>query len=178
MAEIETERLHFRNLTWQDLDDLARIYQDPEVMKYRLHPEPATREQTQEMLEKILSHWQQYNFGRWAVICSHNQQLIGHCGLEVLAGTSEVEVNYLLDRTYWGKGLATEAAREALRYGFEELGCDRLVAIAKPENIASRRVMEKAGMQYEKDIEYYGVSWVYYKLKRDQWKASSNGSDF
>ena len=171
MAEIETDRLHFRKLTWQDLDDLARIYQDPEVMKYRLHPKPATREQTQEMLEKILSHWQRYNFGRWAAICKRNQQLIGHCGLEVLAGTSEVEVNYLLDRTYWGKGLATEAARAVLRYGFQKLSYDRLIAVAKPENIPSRRVMEKIGMQYEKNVEYYGVDWVYYALNRDQWKS-------
>ena len=84
----------------------------------------------------------------------------------------------LLDRACWRKGLATEAAREVLRYGFEGLNCNRLVALSKPENVASRRVMEKIGMQYEKIIEYYGVDWVYYGLNRDQWKASSNGSDF
>jgi len=178
MAEIETNRLQLRKLTGQDLDDLAQIYQDPEVMRYRLHPEPATREQTQEMLKTILSHWQQYSFGRWAVICKLNQQFIGHCGLEVLAGTSNVEVNYLLDRAYWGKELATEAAREAVRYGFEELRCDSLVALAKPENLASRRVMEKLEMQYEKDVEYNGMSWVLYTLNRDQWKCSNNASDF
>ncbi|KAM3099346.1 GNAT family N-acetyltransferase [Phormidesmis sp. 146-35] len=188
MTEIETARLHLRPLMPQDLEVLARIYRDPEVMQYRLHSEPASREQTQESLDQMIAHWQRYGFGRWATICfsrylfeieKSTQNLIGHCGLEFLADTSEVEVNYLLDRPHWGKGLATEAARKLVRYGFERLGRDpsrvsrrdRLVALAKPENLASRRVMEKIGMQYEKTVQYFGVDWVCYGIDRDQWEC-------
>jgi RimJ/RimL family protein N-acetyltransferase len=173
MTEIETARLHLRPLTLQDLENLAQIYGDPEVMRYRLHPEPATRAQTQESLTQMIAHWQRYGFGRWATIEKATQTLIGHCGLEILTGTPEVEVNYLLDRPHWGKGLATEAAQKLVRYGFETLGRDRLVALAKPENYASRRVMEKIGMQYEKNVQYFGVDWVCYRVDRDQWQRFS-----
>jgi [ribosomal protein S5]-alanine N-acetyltransferase len=186
MTEIDTARLHLRPLMRQDLEDLAQIYRNPSVMQYRLHPEPASKAQTQESLDQMIAHWQQYGFGRWATICfsrylfeieKATQTLIGHGGLEVLTGTSEVEVNYLLDRPHWRKGLATEAAQAIVRYGFEKLGRDRLVALAKPENLASRRVMEKIGMQYEKSVQYFGIDWVCYALTRDQWKGFGSRSE-
>ncbi|MBW4498668.1 MAG: GNAT family N-acetyltransferase [Scytonema hyalinum WJT4-NPBG1] len=175
MTVIETPRTWLRPLVTADLDDLAQIYGEPEVMKYRLISEPASRKQTQEMLESYLAHWKQHGFGRWATIYKPHKQLIGHCGLEYLAILDEIEVNYLLAREYWGQGLATESTVALLRYGFETLQFERLVALAKPENLASRRVMEKTGMQYEKNVQLYGVEWVFYTINRDQWKQSHNG---
>lgn len=113
---------------------------------------------------------------RWATIYKANQRLIGHCGLEYLASLDSVEVNYLLARKYWGQGLATESAIALLSYGFDTLQFERLVALAKPENFASLRVMEKIGMQLEKNIQLYGVEWVLYTIDRNQWKYSNNGS--
>jgi ribosomal-protein-alanine N-acetyltransferase len=66
-----------------------------------------------------------------------------------------------LDKPYWGKGLATEGSHTSLRYGFEIVKLERIVAIAKPENIASRRVMEKVGMKYEKNAHFYNTDVVY-----------------
>lgn len=175
MTKIETHRMWLRPLAEADLDDLAEIYSDPDVMRYRLISQPASRKQTQESLESYLAHWEQHGFGRWATIYKANQQLIGHCGLEYLASLGSVEVNYLLAREYWGQGLATECAIALLSYGFETLQLEQLVALAKPENLASRRVMEKIGMQLEKNIQLYGVEWVLYKIDRNQWKFSNNG---
>lgn len=94
--------------------------------------------------------------------------MIGHCGLEYVVSLDEVEVNYLLAREYWGQGLATESAIAIANYGFETLQLERLVGIAKPENLASCRVMEKIGMQYEKNIQLNGVEWVLFTINRDQ----------
>lgn len=103
MAKIETPRLWLRPLALTDLDDLAEIYSAPEVMRYRLISQPASRKQTQESLESYLAHWEQHGFGRWATIHKASQGLIGHCGLEYLSDLDEVEVNYLLAREYWGR---------------------------------------------------------------------------
>lgn len=171
MVNIETPRLWLRPLTLTDLNDLTQIYSDPEVMRYRLISQPATREQTQKMLESYLNHWNEHGFGRWATIHKASGKLIGHCGLEYLATRDDVEISYLLQRDYWGQGLATESATILLNYGFETLQLERLVALANPQNLASRRVIEKIGMQYEKNIQLYGKTWVFYTLSRVQWKA-------
>lgn len=177
MTKIETPHLWLRPIALADLDDLAEIYSAPEVMRYRLISQPASWKQTQSSLESYLAHWEQHGFGRWATIHKANQRLIGHCGLEYLASLDEVEVNYLLAREYWGQGLATESAIALLNYGFETLQLERLVALAMPENLASRRVMEKIGMQWEKNIQLYGLEWVFHTINRNQWQDSKKFSN-
>jgi hypothetical protein len=83
------------------------------------------------------------------VVHKFDQQGIGHCGLKYWPDSSDVEVLYALDKRYWGRGLATEGARASRRYGFAELQLDRTLAAALVDNHASRRVLEKLGMQYE-----------------------------
>ncbi|SRR5579883_705208 len=174
MTTIETPRLLLRPIAQTDLDDLAQIYRAPEVMRYRLFSQPASFKQTQKFLASYLSHWEQHGFGRWATIYKASQQLIGHCGLEYIATLDEVEVNYLLSSKYWGQGLATESAIAIVSYGFKILQFERLIALAKPENLASVRVMEKIGMQFHKNIQLYEMEWAFYTIKRDQWQYSNS----
>jgi ribosomal-protein-alanine N-acetyltransferase len=176
MTNLETARLWLRPLKNTDLGDLANIYRDPEVMKYRLFPAPATREQTQARLEQMMSHWDKHGFGRWAIIYKMNSDFIGHAGLEAIADTIDIEINYLLKRSYWGIGLATEAAKTILAYGFQVLQLPYIIAIAKSENIASLRVIAKLGMNYEKKAQYYGVDWLRYRINRDEWNAETRHS--
>ncbi|WP_316787572.1 GNAT family N-acetyltransferase [Thermoleptolyngbya oregonensis] len=84
-----------------------------------------------------------------------------------LDSTPEIEVGYVLDCPFWGRGLATEAARASLQFGFDTLGLERIVAIARPENHASQRVMQKLGMTYEKDAFYYNCAVVYWAIARE-----------
>lgn len=177
MIEINTPRLQFRPLTIDDLDHLAPIYQNRDVMRYRIYSKPALREQTETKLNAMLAHWKQYGFGRWAILDRSTQKFIGHAGLEHVAAFSEVEINYLLARSYWRQGLATEAATAILHYGFDTLRLDRVIALAHPENSASCRVLEKIGLHYQKTVELYGFTWRYYDLNRDQWNASSKESE-
>ncbi len=177
MPEIETARLRLRQYTLDDLDNLAQILSNPEVTKYSPRgaiPQEKVKQVTGEILEFFTQHWEQHSFGVWAVIYKQTSQLIGHCGLNFLPNSPEVEVLYRFDQSYWNQGIATEATKASLRYGFEEAKLERIVAITVPEHLASRRVMEKAGLKYEKDAHFYNLDVVYYALAREAWQSDDS----
>ena len=154
-----------------DLDNLAQLLGDPEVMRFVANGQPATKEESDVALQSIIRHWNNHGFGRWAVIDKDTGRFIGFGGLRSLLGTPEVV--YHLARAYWGRGLATELARASLKFGFETHQFDRIVAVAKPENAASIHVMEKLGMQYEMHTSYYDIDVVQYGILRENYKSES-----
>ena len=119
-------------------------------------------------------HWSQRGYGVWAVADRVTGQLIGHCGLNFVPEAEEVEVLYALRTDRWGQGFATEAARASVRFGFEHADLARLIALAVPENIASRRVLEHLGFQDEKDAHYFGLDLVYTVLSREQFHCDDS----
>ena len=161
---IETERLVLREFTLDDLERLVELRSDPVVMRYIGEQ---TRERIEERLRYYISLYQSHGIGMWAVVHKEEGVLIGWCGLLFLDGTTEVEVGYGVAREFWGRGLMTEAARASLRYGFERVGLERIVAVAMPENAPSRRIMEKLGMRYEKNGHFYNHELVYYAINRE-----------
>ena len=163
---VETGRLVLRGFVAEDLDPLAQILSDPEVMRYMPGGKPLPRERAERTLQGILHHWEQRGFGWWAVVYGSDARLIGWCGLGHVDELDAVEVAYLLDRPYWGRGVATEGARASLRYGFEQLQLERVIALAHIENIASQRVMQKNGMTYEADLHLWGLDLVQYAVTR------------
>ena len=165
--QIETPRLRLRRFTMDDLDELYRIYSHPDLSKYIQNDKPLTWKQTKAAIKSMAENWEKYHFGVWAVIYKEHEKLIGHCGLKFLENTLEVQIGYLLLKSYWGRGLGTEAASAVLKYGFEVANLPQIVAVAKPENIASRRVLEKVGLKYEKDAYFYENNVVYYSLSRE-----------
>ncbi|HEV2705378.1 MAG TPA: GNAT family N-acetyltransferase [Pyrinomonadaceae bacterium] len=170
IPELETERLRLRAFRPTDLDAFARLRADPEVMRYIGTGTPHTREQSLERMQANIARWRTNGFGHWAVVEKSSGELMGWCGLARLDETPEVEVGYGLARRFWGAGAATEAARASLRFGFEQLGLERIAAVAFPENTASRRVMEKLGMTYLRRAHYYGAELVYYALTRSRFR--------
>lgn len=170
--DIETQRLRLRHFTPNDADELHRIYSNPELFKYMSNEKPLLWEQTRTVINSIIESWQHYNFGVWALVDKRNQKLIGHCGLKYLENTLEVQIGYLLLKSYWGRGLGTEAASAVLKYGFEVANLPQIVAVAKPENIASRRVLEKVGLKYEKDAYFYENNVVYYSISREAYLSN------
>ena len=170
MPEIETARLRPRMFVPSDLDDLARLLMSPEVMRY-IGVEAGktlTLEETEEHLQNFIEGWRRRRFGRWAVVEKKTNRFIGLCGLKLLE--EEVELIYLLHEAYWGRGLASEAARASLRYGFEELELERIVAVTRPENISSQRVMERIGLRRAGDVRSYGVDAVCYVIERKDYE--------
>lgn len=165
MPNIETARLSLRMLGTPDLEDFYRLLSNPLVVRYVGSGLPLTRDETETTLASILSHWERHGFGRLAVIDKATGEFIGFAGLRMLIDTPEVV--YHIRPEFWGRGLATEMGHAILRYGFEAHAFARIVAIAKPENSASIRVMQKIGMQYEKHTAYYGIDVVQYAISRE-----------
>jgi ribosomal-protein-alanine N-acetyltransferase len=166
IPSIATARLLLRAFTDEDDAPLHRVMADRDVMRYFPRPDPPTREQIQRLIAAQLKHWEEHGFGWWAVQLASTAELIGWSGLQFLSETDETEVAYLLGRRYWGRGLATEAARAGLSFAFETLGLERIVAIVHPENVASRRVIEKLGMVFVNRACYFGMDCCRYALDR------------
>ncbi|HWS99923.1 MAG TPA: GNAT family N-acetyltransferase [Pyrinomonadaceae bacterium] len=176
MPEIETDRLLLRQFTLADLDALAQIFADPEVVKHLGSGQPASSEETEMALRSIIAHWGLHGFGRWATVHRPTRELIGYGGLRSFHG--EPELVYLLKKSYWGRGLATELARACLKFGFEERGFERVIAMAKTANAASHRVMEKSGMLFERRAKIYGLDVVRYALSRPAYLSMQESSTF
>jgi len=170
--EIVTDRLHLRRFRKEDLDTYAGIMGDHEIGKWFPKGEGYTREEAERSLNSILKHWDKHGFGIWAITDKEEELLLGRCGLNFITETSEVEVDFVLARHCWNRGYATEAAKAALVYGFGALQLDRIIALAKPENITSRRVIEKIGMRYVKNAEYWGINCAYYEISNAEYTRS------
>jgi RimJ/RimL family protein N-acetyltransferase len=174
MTVLDTPRLRLRPFALADHAAHAQIYSDPQVMRYMprgpMTP-PEAQQASHEVLRHFIDHWTRYAYGVWAVTDKVTGTLLGQCGLRFLPQLNEVEVLYLLARASWGQGLASEAAEAALAYGFEQVGLERIIALTKPENTASRRVMEKLGMRYEKNLHIFHLEAVYYAITQDAWRG-------
>ena len=149
---IETPRLLLRDWREEDVDAYARICTDPEVMRFMLPPRPLSHAEAAYDVQNILDHWRRHGFGHWAVEERESGRFVGRTGIKRHddwdLDAENTEVGWLYDRSVWGQGYATEAAREAVRFCFEELDRPEVISIAHPENLASRRVMEKVGLRY------------------------------
>jgi len=149
-----TERLYLRRWRDTDLEPFAELNADREVMRY--FPRPLRRAESDALVEKIESHFDDTGFGLWAVdVANESDQddvrgFIGFVGLLTVPFrarfTPAVEVGWRLRRSAWGKGYATEAATEALREGFEGVGLDEIVSFTSTVNLASQSVMRRIGM--------------------------------
>ena len=171
--EIETERLRLRPFRPDDLDDLARLLGDSEVMKFLGVKAGRTysRDETAEILQHAIDGWHKRGYSRWAVIHQESDQFIGLCGLKTLEGAPELI--YALAQSYWGQGLAAEAATASLRFAFEELKLDRVVAVTRHANLASQRVMQRIGMSYEEEVRHFGVDVVRYVITRPEFHPAA-----
>src|SRR4051794_13387730 len=154
---VETERLRLR--PWraaEDLPALAAINADAEGMRWIAPNRPLRPEESAALLERIEAHWREHGYGLWAVEAREpGAGCIGFTGLAIPsflpAVLPAVEVGWRLHRDWWGRGLATEAARAAVAYGFETLGLRSVVSIIDAENAPSVRVAEKLGMRPGRD---------------------------
>ena len=165
---LETDRLILS--TWQASDWIAfrPIATDVEVMRYITGGVPWTRERIQSFVSRQVELYSERGFCRWKLLLKPNQEMIGFCGVGFWGESLEPEIGWWLARPYWGRGLATEAARVALRDAFERVALDRIISIARPANVASTRIMEKLGFQLECEFEKDGVRLVRYAISRPQ----------
>jgi len=163
MFAFETLRLRGETLTAGHWDELRRMDTDAQLMATLGGVrDPAA---TAAYLEKNLAHWRAYGFGVWMLRDPQTSDLLGRAIVRHLHinGMEEMEIGYGFLPQYWGRGLATEAARECVRIGCNVVGWETVVAITLPDNIASQRVMSKAGLSYERAIVHGGVPHVLFR---------------
>lgn len=161
---VETERLTFREFTEDDLELLIEQRSDPNVNKYLGGPERQNREALEKRIQFYISCYETHGFGMCSMLWKPTGEMIGSAGLQPLEDTGEIEVGYSLIKEFWGKGLGTESARGWLEFGFTTSGLERIVAVADVYNTASRHIMEKLGMKYEKTESHYGSDCAFYAI--------------
>lgn len=165
---LTTQRLTLRPFTEADAEALHRILAQDQILCYYPRPDAPDLARVQRLIAGQLRHWEEHGLGWWAVELRATGELLGWNGLQFLPETEEVEVGYLLSRTHWGQGLTTEGARAALRYGFETLRLGSIIGIVHPENIASQRVLEKAGLMFISEADYFGMHVCRYVVTTDR----------
>ncbi|MGB1102692.1 MAG: GNAT family N-acetyltransferase [Crocinitomicaceae bacterium] len=154
---IETERLLIRPFTLDDIPASYEMNLDAEVSKYTDDGGVVSLEEMERrIVEDVLGDYNKHGFGRLVVELKAEKKFIGFTGLKYLADLDEVDLGYRFMKKYWGKGYATESGKACLKFGFETLGLDKIIAMVLPENEGSIHVLEKLGFHYDKDIEEDG----------------------
>jgi RimJ/RimL family protein N-acetyltransferase len=134
-------------------------------MRYIGDGTPWPEERSRQFVERQIELYREREFCLWKLLPKEGGGLIGFCGLQPLPGTPDIEIGWWLARVWWGRGLATEAARLALDDGFARVGLGCIVAIAQPANTASIRIMLKLGMRYERMMTPRGIPVALYSVE-------------
>lgn len=163
---IETDRLVLRPLEPGDLDAFAEMWADPETANFV--GGVRTREEVAEWHERRTRDYERQGYGVMTVLEKASGRVVGRCGLAhwEIEDEDELEVGYLIARSDWGRGYATEAARAVRDYALGELGRTRLIALIAHDNERSARVAEKLGMTHERDVLFHGSMHRLFTLHR------------
>ena len=144
----ETPRLLLRQFTEADAPLIFQLNSDPEVIKYVHEPLLTSEEKARKIIVDIILPQYKNNLGRWAIHLKSNNEFIGWCGLKYRREQDEIDLGYRLEKSAWGKGYATEAAKHTLDHGLNTLNLPVITGHSHIENIASIKVLEKIGMQF------------------------------
>lgn len=176
----ESERLLYRYTLREDLDDLFRIYGDPETHRFNpMGPWP-DRSHAVHSMELRLQSYKDDGFGDWTIFeKARPEKIIGFGGVfrSRFDGHPTNNLGYRFEPDAWGKGYATELSQRAIRYGFEEAGLNIITGVVRENHLASRRVLEKAGLTFlkkVKDLKDLPPSLMYTLTRRD-WLAVQKG---
>jgi len=168
----ETERLILRPFAETDAEDLHCILNQDGILKYFPGPGSPPIDKVRAFVARQTAQWADVGYAWWAVVSKETERLLGWNGLQYLPETNETEIGFLLNSAHWGQGLTTEAGRVGLRFGFEELGLDKIIALAHPDNGASQRVIEKLGLRFAEETEYFGMTVRRFVVDADVYRSA------
>jgi len=169
---IETERMILRPFSIDDAKDFLELNSDPEVVRYAERTVMKSLDEArQALLSAPLRDYEQYGYGRFAVILKSGEELVGFCGMKFLPELNLNELGYRLKKKCWGRGLATEAAIATLRFAKDTLELDYVIALILEGNIGSIRVAEKLGMEQNGMAQYMGLNAMKYELYLSQYES-------
>ena len=185
--DLKSERLLLRPFAETDSDVAIELFTDPAVIRYVC--ETYTEQQVVEEMPKYTKRCAGGCIGAWCVVERATQEKLGMAILlplpieeddrnwDLVVGDDvpdcEIEIGYILKKSAWGKGYATEATKRLLKFAFEETPLEELVATTNSENTASQRVLEKSGLVYEGMRRAYAVDCPGYRITRQQWLENS-----
>ncbi len=173
IPSIETGRLLLRPWRPEDAEAWCGILQEKDILRFFPNPSPPARSKAEQYIEHHNAHWARHSYGHWAVVTPPDSRIIGWCGLEYLPDLDDVEVAYLLSHRAWGQGYATEAAKAAVKFGFETAGLPKIIGLVHPENSASIRVLEKCGLTYADRVRLWGMEILRYRISRTAYESGA-----
>jgi len=167
---LHTRRLTIRSVTASDAADVLAVFAAPGVMAYWNSDPPADLAEAGGWADHLADMQRRLGYAQWHVSERESGRLVGFAGLQPLQEGPEVEITYALLPSCRGAGYATEAGAAALRYGFDQAGLERIVGIAREQNTASLRVLQRLGMRALGAAEYWGSDWAKYELTAAEWR--------
>ena len=170
MVTLETDRLVLRMLRESDLDAYAEMCADPEVMRYIGDGQPLVRPMAWRNLAMMVGHWSLRGYGLWAAEERSSGVLVGRIGFWNPEGWPGFELGWMLRRSFWGRGYATEGARAALQFAFTRLGQPHVISLIHSENTASIRVAERLGERLLDSIQVMGKPALVYRITKEEWE--------
>jgi ribosomal-protein-alanine N-acetyltransferase len=169
----ETERLILREILPIDRNGLFAIDSDPDVNIYLGNNPVENIEKIDDIIKFIRKQYVENGIGRWAMVEKSTNNFIGWTGLKLVRELTNNHIDYYdlgyrLNKSYWGKGFATEAAKASLQYGFNTLNLNKIYAIADSKNVASRNVLEKVGLKYIETFTYIDTDHDWFEMQKPQ----------
>lgn len=161
---LQASHLVLSPLQDSDSEVLHRIYQSEGVLRFFPNPDPPPLERVQRFVANQQTHWEKFGYGNWGILPEGQGEIVGWAGLQYLPELNETEVGFLIDRSFWGKGYATEAALVSVKYGFAHCNLIYIIALVHAENFASRRVINKCGMTYVDTVPLWGMELLRYRI--------------
>lgn len=161
---LKTDRLLLREFETTDAQNFYELNLNPNVIKYTGNSAFKDINDAKTFLENY-SDYQKNGFGRWAVINRSTEEFLGWCGLKYDENLKETDIGFRFFEHFWNKGYATESAKACINYGFEKLSLKKIVGRAMKENFASVKVLEKIGLQYERNFDFDGQEGVIYSVE-------------
>ncbi|HWS99784.1 MAG TPA: GNAT family N-acetyltransferase [Pyrinomonadaceae bacterium] len=170
---LKTKRLILRMWRREDFDSVARLFSDPEVMRFISPRRVMTRSEAWGSFAYSVGHWHLRGFGYWAVEEKESGHVVGRVGFGYPEEWHGVEFGWTFAREYWGRGYASEAARRALQYCFTKTDLEHVVSSIQPENVASIRVAERLGEELEGENKIGGFDHLIYGISREKWRQAA-----
>lgn len=168
---LQTERLTLRPFREEDAGALFELSQDPDVMRYVGDRRVPSLQESWRAIAGWLGHWALRGYGQWAIEERAGSRFIGRAGIINPADWPGAEVGYLLGKSWWGRGYATEAARAAIDWGFREIGLADLISLIDPANLPSIAVATRLGESLRGETELFGHTVLIYGISRADWAA-------
>lgn len=170
----ETKRLIIREIVPSDVEAMFELHSDPEVHRYLGNETVSSRDEVVRIIDSIRQQYLDFGAGRWTMIHKQTGEYMGWTGLQFV--TKKInshqhyyDLGYRLMKKYWGHGYATESAIASVKYAFENLQAAEIFARADAQNMASDRVLHKAGLRWIEDFDLDGIKHNWYQLKKSEY---------